>query len=321
MIGGGVSKVAIIGAGSVGATLAYNLTIKGIVDELALIDVNSEKSEAEVLDIIHGMPLGQPVNVYASDYGGCADAAVTVVTAGAKQKPGETRIQLLGRNAGIAREIVRSVLSSGFRGILLMISNPVDALTYVAYRVACQDNGLPPSRVVGSGTVLDSSRFREFLARRCGINPMNIHGYVLGEHGDSSFPAWSLTTIGGVSLEEFCPVCGHGCDTQSLLAEAQEYVRAAADRIIQAKGATYYAIAQAASVIIQAVLRNEKRILPVSTVRTDWRGIARTAFSFPTVVGAEGAERVLDFSLSAEEDAKLVASAKFVSSVIEESGL
>ncbi len=316
-----MSKVAIIGAGSVGATLAYNLTIKGVVDELALIDVNTEKSEAEVLDIIHGMPLGQPVDVYASDYAGCSDAAVAVVTAGAKQKPGETRVQLIGRNAGIVRDIVKSIMASGFRGILLMISNPVDSLTWVAHTVACGEAGLPPARVLGSGTVLDSSRFREFLAHRCGINPMNIHGYVLGEHGDTSFPAWSLTTIGGVSLSEFCPMCGKACDTSSLLAEAQEYVRASAYRIIQAKGATYYAIAQAAAVIIQAVLRNEKRILPVSTVRVGWRGIARTAFSAPTVVGSGGAERILDLPLSQEDDAKLLASARFVGSVIEDAGL
>jgi L-lactate dehydrogenase len=316
-----MGKVAIIGAGSVGATLAYNLTIKGIVDELALIDVNTEKSEAEVLDILHGMPLGQPVDVYASDYGGCTDAAIAVVTAGAKQKPGETRIQLLGRNAGIVREIVRSIMASGFRGILLMISNPVDALTWVAHTVACKEGGLEPSRVLGSGTVLDSSRFREFLARRCGVNPMNIHGYVLGEHGDTSFPAWSLTTIGGASLSEYCPICEKACDASALRAEAQEYVRAAAYRIIQAKGATYYAIAQTASVIIQAVLRNEKRILPVSTVRMGWRGIGRTAFSSPTIVGAGGAERVLDLPLAAEDDGLLVASARFVGSVIDEAGL
>ncbi len=316
-----MGKVAIIGAGSVGATLAYNLTIKGVVDELALIDVNREKAEAEVLDITHGMPLGEPVKVYASDYGACADAAITVVTAGAKQKPGETRVELLGRNAGLMRDIVRSVLSSGFRGILLIISNPVDVLTYIAWRIASQEAGFPASRVIGSGTVLDSSRLREFLAHRCGINPMNIHGYVLGEHGDTSFPAWSLTTIGGVSLADFCPVCGHGCETESLFIEAQEYVRAAAYRIIQAKGATFYAIAQAASVIIQAILRNERRILPVSTVRLDYRGIKLTAFSFPTIVGAGGAERALDFALSREDDEKLLASARFVSSVIEGAGL
>jgi L-lactate dehydrogenase len=316
-----MSKVAIVGAGSVGATLAYSLTIKGIVSELALIDANKEKAEAEVLDIMQGMPLGQPVNASATDYSGCKDAHVVVVTAGAKQKPGETRIELLGRNTGIVRDITRSVLSSGFNGVLLIVSNPVDVLTYVAYRVASEEARFPISRVIGSGTVLDSARLREFLARRCMVNPVNIHGYVLGEHGDTSFPAWSLTTIGGVSLAAFCPSCGKGCRTESLFEEAQEYVRGAADKIIRTKGATYYAIAQATSVIISAILRNERRILPISTVRTAYKGIKRTAFSFPTIVGAGGAEMVLEFPISHEDEEKLLASARFVGSVIEEAGL
>jgi L-lactate dehydrogenase len=315
-----MSKVAIVGAGSVGATLAYSLTIRGVVNELALIDVNREKMEAEVQDITHGMSLGQPSNVYAAEYSACVNADVVVVTAGAKQKPGETRIGLLSRNVGLTRDVIRSVLSSGFKGVFLMISNPVDVLTYLAYKTASEQAGFPASRVIGSGTVLDSSRLREFLARHCRINPMNIHGYVLGEHGDTSFPAWSLTSIGGVNLEKFCPVCGKGCG-EDLRAEAQEYVRGAAYRIIQAKGATFYAISQAASVIIQAVLRDEKRILPLSTVRLGFQGFARTAFSFPTIVGAGGAERVLEFSLSREEEQKLLASARFVASVIEEAGL
>jgi L-lactate dehydrogenase len=315
-----VSKVAIIGAGSVGATLAYNLCIKGIVSELDLIDVTKEKAEAEVLDITQGMPLGQPVAIRAADYSGCAGAGVVVVTAGAKQRPGETRIELLGRNVGLIRDITRSILASGFKGVLLMISNPVDVLTYVAYEAA-RNAGFTPARVIGSGTVLDSARLREYLSKRCRVNAMNIHGYVLGEHGDTSFPAWSLTTIGGVSLTEYCPSCGRSCDTESIYEGAQEYVRSAAYKIIQAKGSTYYAIGQAASVIIEAILRNERRILPISTVRMDYRGIKKTAFSFPTIVGAGGAEQVLDFPLSKEDDEKLLASARFVGSVIEEAGL
>jgi L-lactate dehydrogenase len=291
------------------------------VSEIALIDANREKCEAEVLDITHGLSLGQAVKLTAADYAGCADAAVAVVTAGARQKPGESRIELLGRNAGMVREITQSILSSGFTGTILMISNPVDVLTWVAHTVARGLPGLPPGRVIGSGTVLDSSRLREFLARRCRINPMNIHGYVLGEHGDTSVPAWSLTTIGGVSFTDFCPACGKGCTLDSIKEEAAAYVRGAAETIIRVKGSTYYAIAQAASAIIQAVVRDERRILPVSTVRSAYRGVARTAFSFPTIVGAGGAEQVLDFPLSPEDQEALVASARYVSSVIEEAAL
>ncbi|HET7839398.1 MAG TPA: L-lactate dehydrogenase, partial [Rectinemataceae bacterium] len=319
--GRAVGKIAIIGAGAVGATLAYTLTLKGIVSEFALVDTNREKAEAEVLDITHAMPLGHSVKAYASGYEACADAAIVVVTAGAKQRPGETRVELLGRNAAIARGIVESVYGSGFSGVLLMISNPVDALTYVAHRVAVEGFGAPPQKVIGSGTVLDSARFREFLAGHCDVNPGNIHGYVLGEHGDSSFPAWSLTTIGGVGIDRFCAECGGACETGSLLEEAQASVRQAAEAIIAAKGATYYGIAQAASVIVQAILRNERRILPVSTVRLGYRGIGRTAFSFPTIVGAGGAEKVLDFPLSEEDERKLLASARYVAGVIEGAGL
>jgi L-lactate dehydrogenase len=316
-----MSKVAIVGAGSVGATLAYNLTIKSAVNEIALIDVNRERAEVEAMDIQQGTPLGDPVNAHVSDYSGCRDASVVVVTAGAKQKSGETRIELLGRNAGLVRDITRSVLSSGFQGVLLMISNPVDVMTYVAYRVASEQAGFPVARVIGSGTVLDSARLREFLAHRCGINPMNIHGYVLGEHGDSSFPAWSLTTIGGVSMSAYCPVCERACTMEDVREEAEKYVRAAAYKIIQVKGATYYAIAQAASVIVQAIVRNEKRILPISTVRERFGDLENTAFSFPTIVGAGGAERVLDLPLSQDDARKLAVSAGFVASVIREAGL
>jgi L-lactate dehydrogenase len=326
-----MGKVAIIGAGSVGATLAYTLASQGLVDEIALVDSAVKKAEAEVLDISHGLPLGQGLRIYAADYRGCADADIALVTAGAKQRPGETRVELLGRNALIARSISLSLYGSGFAGILVMVSNPVDALTYVAHRVATEGFGRPASTVIGSGTVLDSARFREFLSRRCSVNPSNVHGYVLGEHGDSSFPAWSLTTVGGIGVDRFCEAfCGAGggagggaslCDPASLLAEAQESVRSAAYSIIEAKGATYYGIAQASSVIVQAILRDERRILPVSTVRSDYRGLGPTAFSFPTIVGRGGAETVLDFPLSPEEDAKLLASAGFVARVLKDAGL
>jgi L-lactate dehydrogenase len=310
-------KIAIIGAGSVGATLAYTLALKGIVDELVLVDANGGKASAEALDISHGLPLGQRVEVYPGGYEACADAAVAVVTAGAKQRPGETRLDLLGRNAAIARSIATSLYSAGFAGILLMVANPADALTYVAHRVAVEGFGRPSGSVIGSGTVLDSARFRYFLSRRCGVDPASVHGYVLGEHGDSSFPAWSLTTIGGVGIDRFCGACGKDCDRRSLLEEAQAEVRGAAYSIIEAKGATYYGIAQAATAIVKSILRDERRILPVSTAREGYRGLARTAFSFPTIVGKGGADKVLDFALEPDEDERLLASARVVAQAID----
>ena len=198
------SKVAIVGAGSVGATLAYNLALKGAVTEIALIDSNKEKAEAEVLDIKQGASLGRSVKIEATDYDACRDSSIAIITAGARQRPGESRVDLMERNVAIMKGIVHSVKDTGFQGILLVITNPVDVLTWVAFA----ESGFPASRVIGTGTTLDSARLREYVARHCRINPQNIHGYVLGEHGDTSFPAWSLLTIGGIHFDEFCPVCG-----------------------------------------------------------------------------------------------------------------
>ncbi len=301
-------KIAIVGAGSVGATLAYNLSIKHIANVMVLIDVNKAKAEAEIQDIVQGAPLGGVANLYGGDYGECRDAEVVVVTAGAKQRPGETRIDLLNRNVDIMRSIVGEVKASGFSGILLIISNPVDILTYVAWR----ETGFSLSRVLGSGTVLDSSRLKTYLSKVCGVNPINIHGYVLGEHGDTSFPAWSLINIGGLSLKEFCKTCDRECNWEKVIGEAAEYVHRAAYQIIDAKGSTYYAIAQAASIIIEAILKDEKRILPVSSVHENFMGIARTAFSFPSIVGARGIEGVLDIKLSEEEKELLKRSVSFI---------
>ncbi len=307
-------KIAIIGAGSVGATLAYNLSLKHIVSEMVLIDLDTKRAEAEILDIVQGAPLGGVKNIYSGGYEECRDAEIVVVTAGAKQRPGETRIDLLNRNVSIMKGIARSVKETGFSGILLIISNPVDILTYVAWR----ETGFDLSRVIGSGTVLDSSRLKAYLSRMCGVNPINIHGYVLGEHGDTSFPAWSLITIGGVSLKDFCATCGRGCDWSKLVKEASDYVHRAAYQIIEAKGSTYYAVAQAVSVIIGAIVRDEKRILPVSTIKENFMEIKYTVFSFPSILGERGVEKVLRVNLSSEEEDLLYKSASFIAKNIEE---
>ena len=309
-------KVAIIGAGSVGATLAFDLALKGAVTDIALIDSNREKAEAEIMDIKQGASLGRPVQIEAADYAACKDAAITIITAGARQKPGESRVDLLERNVAIVKSIVRSSLDAGFHGVFLVITNPVDVLTWVAHA----ESGFPASRVIGSGTTLDSARLREYVARHCRVNPHNIHGYVLGEHGDTSFPAWSLLTIGGIHLDEFCPACGMCESLEDFKTTAAAEIRTAAYKIIEAKGSTCYAIAQAASVIVEAVMRDERRILPVSTARADFHGAARTAFSFPTIVGRGGVSRVLQYRLSDDEEERLLASARFVSENIARAG-
>jgi L-lactate dehydrogenase len=310
------SKVAIIGAGSVGSTLAFHLCLKGAVTEIALIDSNKEKAEAEILDIKQGSALSRSVNIEAAGYRSCEDSGIAIITAGARQKPGETRVDLMERNVGIMKSIVRSVLDSGFRGIFLVITNPVDVLTWVANA----ESGFPASRVLGSGTILDSARLREYVARHCRVNPQNIHGYVLGEHGDTSFPAWSLLTIGGIHFNEFCPVCGVCEELEDFKKNTIEEVRQTAYRIIEAKGSTCYAIAQAASLLVESIVRDERRILPISTVRRSFKGVEKTAFSFPAIVGKEGVARVLDFPLPPDEEKSLLDSARFVSKNIARAG-
>jgi L-lactate dehydrogenase len=310
------SKVAVIGAGSVGATLAYNLALKGAVTEIVLIDSNHEKAEAEVLDIKQGGSLGRPVNIEATGYDACRDCRLVVITAGARQRPGESRVDLLGRNASIITSITHSVVDAGFQGIFLVISNPVDVLTWITFK----ESGFPAARVIGSGTTLDSARLREYVARHCRVNPKNIHGYVLGEHGDTSFPAWSLLTIGGIHLDEFCPVCNVCEDLADFKKNAAEEIRRTAYKIIEAKGSTCYAIAQAASAIVESIVRDERRIMPISTVRVDYEGLARTAFSFPAIVGKDGASQVLQYTLPPDEQKSLVASARFVAENIASAG-
>jgi len=310
------SKVAIVGAGSVGATLAYNLALKGAVTEIALIDSNREKAEAEILDIKQGASLGRPVKIEATDYDACGDAAIAIITAGARQRPGESRVDLMERNVVIMKSIVGSMRHAEFNGVLLVITNPVDVLTWVAFA----ESGFPASRVIGSGTTLDSARLREYVARHCRVNPQNIHGYVLGEHGDTSFPAWSLLTIGGIHFDEFCPVCGTCGEITDFKKNAEEEVRQTAYKIIEAKGSTCYAIGQAASVIVEAIVRDERRILPVSTARTDFDGVKHTAFSFPSIVGRLGVTQVLKFPLAKEEETLLAASARFVGDNIARAG-
>ncbi len=310
------SKVAIIGAGSVGSTLAFNLCLKGAVTDIALIDSNREKAEAEILDIKQGSPLGRSLKIEAADYGSCRDSRIAIITAGARQKPGETRVDLMERNIGIMKSIVKSILDSGFQGIFLVITNPVDVLTWVAFA----ESGFPAARVFGSGTILDSARLREYVARHCKVNPQNIHGYVLGEHGDTSFPAWSLLTIGGIHFNEFCPVCGVCEELEVFKQNTMNEVRATAYRIIQAKGSTCYAIAQAASLLVESIVRDERRILPVSTVRKEFKGIRNTAFSFPAIVGQTGVSRVLDFPLPPDEEKCLVDSARYVAENISRAG-
>ncbi len=292
-------KAVIVGAGQVGATTAYTLLISGLLSELVLIDVNRDKALGEAMDIAHGMPLCPPAEVRLGDYEDCRGAEIVILTAGLNQKPGETRLDLIKKNRSVFQSIVPQVVRYAPDAILLVVTNPVDVLTLETLRLS----GLPAERVIGSGTVLDTSRLRYLLSRHTGVDPRNVHAFVLGEHGDSEFAAWSSMRIGGMTLHEFCQGCGT-CDaslTDVAQAQFEAEVRRAAYTIIDLKGATYYAVALAVRRIVQAILRDEHSILTVSSLLTGQYGLNDVCLSLPCVVCAKGIERILPIPLNDDE--------------------
>ena len=301
----GSRKVVIVGAGAVGATFAYALAQSGISDEIILIDHNRDLAQGQVLDLVHGFPFFPPVEIRAGEADDFADAQVVVITAGAKQQPGESRLDLLQRNAAIVESIVDDVVSRNSSAVIVVVSNPVDVLTQIALKRTGWDRG----RVLGSGTVLDSARLRYLLSQCCGIDVHNVHAYILGEHGDSEFVAWSLTHVAGVSINEYCPICAKCGDWKAERACIVDEVRSSAYHIIDYKGATYFAIGLVLVRIVGAVLRNQKTVLTVSTLLTGEYGVDDVCLSVPAVVSQVGVERIVEGELSAEERESLSRSA------------
>jgi L-lactate dehydrogenase len=264
------------------------------------------------MDLNHGASFFKPLNLYNADFDGCAGADIVVITAGAKQKVGETRIDLVQKNTEIFKEIIPNILRYATDPILLIVTNPVDILTYITLKLS----GLPQHRVMGSGTVLDSSRFRFLIGRHCNVDPRNVHAYIIGEHGDTELPVWSHANIGGMVLAEYCPLCKGDCDYKAELNNIFEEVKNAAYKIIEAKGATYYAVGLALVRIVEAILRDENSVLPVSTLIKDYYGIDDVCLSIPSVVNRRGIERILTLKLSEEEVLKLKHSADTLKSII-----
>lgn len=310
------SKIVIIGTGFVGSSLAYSLIQRALVEEIVLIDVNREKAEGEAMDLNHSLPFVRPMAVRVGDYRDCDDAAAVVITAGAAQKPGETRLDLAGRNIAIYRQIVPQVVAGGTEAVLLVATNPLDVMTFAAAKLS----GLPTKRVIGSGTLLDSSRLRFLLSQHCRVDPGNVHAYILGEHGDSEVPIWSATHIAGVTLDNYCVACGQSCGRR-VRDEIFTQVREAAYEIIRRKGATYYAIGLALARILSSIFRDEHSLLTVASVLQGEYGLNGVALSVPTIVGREGVERVVPIPLAAGEAEGLRRSAQIIRSVIEETGL
>lgn len=310
------SKIAIVGAGSVGATIAYACLIRGVGKQIALYDLNRAKVEAEVLDLNHGLQFVPMADVEgADDVAVCADADVVVITAGAKQKPGQTRMDLLSANANIFRKMVPELLRVAPKALFLVVSNPVDVMTYATLKIT----GLPTARVIGSGTVLDSSRFRFLIAKRCNVAVQNVHAYIVGEHGDSEIPLWSTATIANIPLHDWA-VQGHGKLTVRDRTEIFHNVKNAAYQIIQGKGATSYAIGLATAKILEALLHDENRILPVSSLLNDYHGITDVCLSVPSIINRAGVEQALNIQMNDAELAGLKNSAEQIKSAIRAAG-
>lgn len=306
-------KIVIVGAGFVGSTTAYTIMLGGIFSNIVIIDINNAKAEGDALDISHGVSFVKPVRVTAGDYSECSDADIVVITAGANQAPGETRLDLLKRNADIMRGIVENIMKYAPDDIILLtVTNPVDVLTYVTYKVS----GLPKNQVLGSGTVLDTSRLKFMISRRTGIDARNCHTYIIGEHGDSEVAAWSITNIGGMSMHEFCRFTGK-C-TIGDLDEMYNDVKNSAYEIIEKKGATYYAIAVAVAKIVECIAGDENSILTVSSVFDGQYGLEDVALSVPTKVGGDGIEKILEVPFSRDEMKGLRDSAATLKEMIKE---
>lgn len=289
-------KLVVVGDGAVGSTTAYTIMLGGLFSEIVIIDINREKAEGDALDIAHGVALVKPVKVYAGDYRDCKDADIVIITAGVGQAPGETRLDLLKRNVSVMKIITESIMQHAPKDVILLtVTNPVDVLTYVTYKVS----DLPKNQVLGSGTVLDTSRLKYLISRKTGIDARNCHTYIIGEHGDSEVAAWSITNIGGMSMHEFCRYTGK-CDVDDL-SVMYEDVKNSAYEIINKKGATYYAIAVAVARIVECIAGDENSILTVSSVFSGEYGINDVALSVPTKVGGDGIEKILEVPFSREE--------------------
>lgn len=302
-----IQKCAVIGCGQVGATTAYTFAMRGLFSEIVLIDARHDKAVGEAMDIGHCLPFVSPALIYAGEYSDLSDAALIVVAAGASQREGETRLSLLSRNLKITESIISSITQYNKDGIILLVTNPVDILTYSALK----KSGFPRERVIGSGTVLDTARLKYLLGDHLGVDSRNVHAFIIGEHGDSELALWSSANVSGVDLNDFCRICGK-CKGMNKMNDMFEEVRNSAYKIIESKGATYYAIAQAVLRIAESIVRDEKSVLPVSTLVDGHYGLHDVCLGVPTIVGRGGAEKVLDVPLAKDELEKLHASAKVI---------
>jgi L-lactate dehydrogenase len=309
-------KVGIVGSGFVGATAGYALVMQGVGRELVLVDKNVARAEAEADDIRHAVPFAHPLEVSAGDYQALDGCQVVVICAGVGQKPGESRLQLLERNARVFRAVIPAVIENAPDAVLVIASNPVDVMTHVSARYAAEC-GVPLGRVFGSGTMLDTARFRSLLGAHCGIDPHHIHAHVIGEHGDSEVLTWSLAGVGGMSLEAFVRMRGIDL-SEPVRLEIDRQVRGAAHSIIAGKGATYYGIGSALARLVKAILHDERAVMTVCMPMDEVRGVRDVTLSMPRLVGGCGVLETFDLPLGEVEGEQLQRSARVIRDALDE---
>lgn len=309
------SKIILIGTGAVGSSFAYASTILGVGRELGIIDINENKVEGEVMDLSDAISFTRPKKIYKADYSDCKDAEVVVITAGAPQKPGETRLDLVEKNLAIFKDMIKKVVDSGFNGIFLVASNPVDILTYTTWKYS----GFPASKVIGSGTTLDSSRFKKEIANLIGIDPRSVEAFIMGEHGDTEFPVWSHTNIGGLPIYEW--VANQSELDEKALLDTFEKSKNAAYEIIEKKGATFYGIGMALTALVRAIISDENSVYSTSSYLKGEYGLNDIYLGVPTIIGKDGAKWVIEVPLTDIEKENLDKSAKTLGDIINKSDL
>lgn len=309
-----VRKVAIIGCGFVGAACAFSIMQSGLFSEMVLIDSDRARAEGEALDISHGVPFAKPTKIFAGSYDDIKNASIVIITAGASQKEGETRLDLVKKNISIFKSIIPEIKKRQYDGIILVVSNPVDILTTVTLKLS----GLQKNKILGSGTVLDSARLKYELGEYLNVDPRSVHSFIIGEHGDSEIVAWSGVNISGVSLDKFCEMRGYCLDHTEAMKQIAENVKNSAYEIITKKRATYYGIAMSVKRICEAIIRDEKSILPVSSMMNGEYGLEGVSLSMPAIVGKDGVETLVPIELSEEEIKLLQQSAEILKDVLKE---
>ena len=306
-----VRKVVMIGCGFVGAACSFAIMQSGLFSEMVLIDADKSKAEGEALDISHGVPFAKPIKIYTGDYDDIKDASLVIITAGANQKPGETRLDLVKKNISIFKSIIPEIKKRAFNGVLLIVANPVDILTTVALKLS----GLPENKVIGSGTVLDTARLKYELGNHLNVDSRSVHAFIIGEHGDSEIAAWSSANVSGIPLHKFCEMRGH-FNHEEAMERIAESVKNSAYEIIEKKKATYFGVAMAVKRICEAIVRDEKSILPISSMMKGDFGINGISLSMPAIVGKDGVECLVPIQLNEEEISKLQKSAKTLSDTL-----